>query len=61
MLVLILFAVSIKHALSVGQMALVIAALAWLFPTRTIRAQVLTIYQYKIDNVNVRDDYEPLV
>jgi peptide/nickel transport system permease protein len=43
LLVLILFAVSIKSALSVPQMALVVAALAWLFPTRTIRAQVLTI------------------
>ena len=43
LLVLILLAVSIHSALSVNQMALVVASLAWLFPTRTIRSQVLTI------------------
>ena len=30
------------RGLSVNQMALVVASLAWLYPTRTIRAQVLT-------------------
>jgi peptide/nickel transport system permease protein len=43
LLVLILLAVSIHSALSVNQMALVVASLAWLFPTRTIRSQVLSI------------------
>ena len=43
LLVLILLAVSIHASLSVNQMALVVASLAWLFPARTIRAQVLTI------------------
>lgn len=43
LLVLILLAVSIGSGLTVTQMALVVAALAWLYPTRTIRAQVLTL------------------
>ena len=43
LLVLILLAVSIHSALSVNQMALVVASLAWLFPTRTIRSQALSI------------------
>jgi peptide/nickel transport system permease protein len=43
LLVLILLAVSIHSALSVNQMAFVVASLAWIFPTRTIRSQVLTI------------------
>jgi peptide/nickel transport system permease protein len=43
LLVLILLAVSIGEGLSVSQMALVVAALAWLFPTRTIRSQVLSL------------------
>jgi peptide/nickel transport system permease protein len=42
-LVLIIVAISIHSAMTVEQMALVIAALAWLWPTRTIRAQVLTM------------------
>ena len=42
-LVLIIVAISIHSAMTVDQMALVIAALAWLWPTRTIRAQVLTM------------------
>jgi peptide/nickel transport system permease protein len=42
-LVLILFAISLHASLSLTQMALVVAALAWLYPTRTIRAQALTI------------------
>lgn len=43
LLVLIIIAVSIKEGLTVNQMALVVASLAWLNPTRTIRSQVLTL------------------
>ena len=43
LLVLILIAVSIRGSLTVNQMALIVASLAWLNPTRTIRAQVLTL------------------
>ena len=43
LLVLILLAVSIQTGLSVSQMALAVAAISWLWPTRTIRAQVLSI------------------
>jgi peptide/nickel transport system permease protein len=43
LLVLILLAVSVRSSLSVSQMALVVASLSWLWPTRTIRSQVLTI------------------
>jgi peptide/nickel transport system permease protein len=43
LLVLIIIAVSLKGSLTVNQMALVVAALAWLQPTRTIRAQVLSL------------------
>lgn len=43
LLVLIIIAISIKGGLTVDQMALVVASLAWMNPTRTIRAQVLTI------------------
>src|SRR6185437_9343475 len=43
LLVLIILAVSLKGSLKVDQMALVVASLAWLSPTRTIRAQVLTL------------------
>jgi peptide/nickel transport system permease protein len=42
-LVLVLVAVALHSGLSVNQMALVVASLAWPWPTRTIRAQVLTI------------------
>src|SRR5262252_5170895 len=37
LLVLIIIAVSIKGTLTVNQMAIVVASLAWLYPTRTIR------------------------
>jgi peptide/nickel transport system permease protein len=40
---LIIVAISIHSAMTVPQMALVVAALGWLWPTRTIRAQVLTM------------------
>lgn len=43
LLVLIVIAVSIKGTLTVNQMAIVVASLAWLYPTRTIRAQVLSL------------------
>ncbi len=43
LLVLIIIAVSLKGSLTVNQMAIVVASLAWLSPTRTIRAQVLTL------------------
>ncbi len=43
LLVLIIIAVSIKEGLTVDQMAIIVASLAWLNPTRTIRSQVLTL------------------
>ena len=43
LLVLIIMAVSLKGNLTVNQMAIIIASLAWLSPTRTIRSQVLTL------------------
>jgi peptide/nickel transport system permease protein len=43
LLVLILLAVSLHSGLTVSQMALVIASLAWLWPARTIRSQALSI------------------
>jgi peptide/nickel transport system permease protein len=43
LLVLIIIAVSLKGGLTVDQMALIVASLAWLQPTRTIRAQVLSL------------------
>jgi peptide/nickel transport system permease protein len=43
LLVLIIIVVSLKGGLTVDQMALVVASLAWLQPTRTIRAQVLSL------------------
>ncbi len=43
LLVLIIIAVSLRGSLTVNQMALVVALLAWLSPTRQIRAQVLTM------------------
>jgi peptide/nickel transport system permease protein len=43
LLVLIILAVTIRKGITVDQMALVVACLAWLYPTRTIRAQVLTL------------------
>jgi peptide/nickel transport system permease protein len=43
LLVLIIIAVSVRGGLTVDEMAIVVASLAWLHPTRTIRAQVLTL------------------
>lgn len=41
-LILILIAIAVG-GINVGQMALIVASTAWLWPTRTIRAQVLTM------------------
>jgi peptide/nickel transport system permease protein len=43
LLLLILLAVSLHSGLTVSQMALVVASLAWLLPARTIRSQALSI------------------
>ena len=43
LLVLIIIAMRVRGGLSVDQMALVVASIAWLYPARTIRAQVLTL------------------
>jgi peptide/nickel transport system permease protein len=42
-MVLITLAMNVKGGLSIPQMVLVVAALAWLFPARVIRAQVLSV------------------
>ena len=43
LLVLVVITASIKGVISINVMALVIASLAWMHPTRTIRAQVLSL------------------
>jgi peptide/nickel transport system permease protein len=43
LLVLIVVAASIEGLVSVKTIAFVVASLAWMFPTRTIRAQVLSL------------------
>jgi peptide/nickel transport system permease protein len=43
LMILIILAVTVKSGLTVDQMALVVASLAWLWPTRTIRAQALSL------------------
>jgi peptide/nickel transport system permease protein len=43
LLVLVIVAVFLREGLSVNQMALIVALLAWRWPARTIRAQVLTM------------------
>jgi peptide/nickel transport system permease protein len=43
LVVLISIASTIREEISVNLMALVVASLAWMWPTRTIRAQVLTL------------------
>lgn len=45
LLVLVIIAISIPGTMSVNMMALVVAALAWLGPTRVLRSQVLVIRQ----------------
>lgn len=43
LMVLITIAMMVSGGLTVNQMALVVASLAWLYPARTIRAQVLSL------------------
>ena len=43
LMILITVAMNVREALTVTQMALVVASLAWLYPARTIRSQVLTL------------------
>jgi len=43
LMILITVAMNVRGGLNVTQMALVVASLAWLYPTRTIRAQLLTL------------------
>jgi peptide/nickel transport system permease protein len=43
LMVLIVIAMNLRSGLTPDQMAIVVALLAWLFPARTIRAQVLTV------------------
>lgn len=43
LLILVLIAINIKGGLTVDQMGLAIATVAWVFPARTIRAQVLVL------------------
>lgn len=43
LLVLVIIADTIKGVISINAMALVVASLAWMQPTRTIRSQVLTL------------------
>jgi peptide/nickel transport system permease protein len=43
LMLLIILAVVVRGSLTVEQMALVVACLAWLWPTRTIRSQVLSM------------------
>jgi peptide/nickel transport system permease protein len=45
LLVLIIIAMRVRGGLTVDQMALVVGLLAWLYPARTIRSQVLSIKQ----------------
>ena len=43
LMLLVILAVMAKNSLTVDQMALVVASLAWLWPTRTIRSQALSL------------------
>jgi peptide/nickel transport system permease protein len=43
LMVLIVVALTLREGMTVNVMALVIASLAWLYPARTIRSQVLTL------------------
>jgi peptide/nickel transport system permease protein len=43
LLFLVVIATTIRGAVSVNMMAFVVASLAWMWPTRTIRSQVLTL------------------
>ncbi|MCC6175313.1 MAG: ABC transporter permease [Chloroflexi bacterium] len=43
LMILITVAMNVRGGLTVSQMALVVASLAWLYPARTIRSQLLTL------------------
>jgi len=43
LLLLVVIATSFHGAINIGLMAVVVASLAWMWPTRTIRAQVLSL------------------
>lgn len=45
LLILIIIGMNVRGGLTVNQMTIVVAALAWLYPARTIRSQVLTMKQ----------------
>jgi peptide/nickel transport system permease protein len=45
LLILIIIGMNVRGGLTVNQMALVVSILAWLYPARTIRSQVLTLKQ----------------
>jgi len=45
LLILIIIGMRVRGGLTVNQMALVVGLLAWLYPARTIRSQVLTLKQ----------------
>ncbi len=45
LLILIIIAMRVRGGLTVDQMALVVGLLAWLYPARTIRSQVLSLKQ----------------
>ena len=45
LMVLIILAISFSGSLNVNNMALIVAVLAWLYPARVIRSQVLTLKQ----------------
>ncbi len=45
LLILIIIGMNVRGGMTVNQMALVVSLLAWLYPARTIRSQVLTLKQ----------------
>jgi peptide/nickel transport system permease protein len=45
LLILIIIGMNVRGGLTVNQMALVVSLIAWLYPARTIRSQVLTLKQ----------------
>ncbi len=45
LLILIIIGMNVRGGLSVNQMTIVVGVLAWLYPARTIRSQVLTMKQ----------------
>lgn len=64
LLFLVVIATTIKGAVSVNMMALVVASLSWMWPTRTIRAQVLTLRErqfVQIARLNGMSGFEIIV